>query len=204
MSEPQQSSLPEQSEANAISTDWVTLPNIITLSRLLLAFVLFALIAADYAAIPSAIVFVIAVMTDALDGYIARRYNLISVVGRILDPFVDKIIIIGTFLFLLEKPASGVTAWMVLSIVSREMLVTLIRSFLEQKGRDFSANWLGKLKMVLQCVALTLSILSLSSQFSQPQFLLLRNILLWIAVGITIWSGVTYVWRALQIVTSRP
>ena len=206
MSETQQTNQQHQ-EASAktiITTDWRTLPNYITLSRLILAFVFFALIAAEYATIPCTVLFVVAVATDAVDGYIARRYNLISVVGRILDPFVDKLIMIGTLLFLLEKPASGVNAWMVLIIISREMLVTLVRSVLEQHGHDFSSNWLGKLKMVMQCVAVTVSILSLSPHFSQPQFLQLRDILLWMAVAITSWSGIGYIWRVLQIVAGHP
>src|SRR5262245_50411518 len=96
------------------ASSW-NVPNAITMTRLVLALVLFALMSAgsSFLGIPAAIVFLLAATTDALDGYIARKYNLITVLGRILDPFADKIIICGAFIFLLPLPDSGVNAWMV-------------------------------------------------------------------------------------------
>ena len=182
--------------------NWVNAPNIITISRLVLSVVLFALISlwqGDGCGIAAAVLFAIAVITDAVDGYLARKYQLITQLGRILDPFADKVIVLGTFIFLLERaPASGVNAAMVVIVLSRELLVTGLRSFLEQHGKDFSANWLGKIKMVLQSVALTVSLLTLSSAFRDPAFLMTRDILLWSAVGITAYSGVAYILRAIH------
>ena len=86
-----------------IDRDSLNLPNLITLSRLLLAFVLFALIYVEALWITAAVLFVVAAATDALDGYIARKYGTITALGRILDPFVDKIIVCGAFVFLLDK-----------------------------------------------------------------------------------------------------
>lgn len=174
----------------------LNLPNAITLARLLLAVVLFAMIHAQGLWIASATLFVIAAATDAIDGWIARRYGLITTLGRILDPFVDKIIVCGAFVFLLEKPASGVTAWMVIVIIGREMFVSSLRGFLEQQGLDFSASLSGKLKMFMQCVAVTASLLSLSPHFSEPLYLQIRDGLLWLAVLVTSWSGLVYVLRA--------
>ena len=91
----------------------LNVPNAITFSRLALSFVLFALIQSGRAPLWAAGLFVFAVATDVLDGYIARRFHLITQLGRILDPFVDKFITSGTFLFLLPIPQSGVTPWMV-------------------------------------------------------------------------------------------
>ncbi len=96
--------------------------------------------------------------TDWLDGYWARKYGQVTTLGRILDPFVDKIIICGTFIFLAAVPDSGVAAWMAVVIVGRELLVTALRSYLEGEGADFSAIMSGKLKMVLQCVAVLVSL----------------------------------------------
>src|SRR5690606_21826952 len=111
---------------------------------------------------PVAALFLLAATTDAVDGYVARRYGQITTLGRVLDPFADKIIVCGTFVFLLERhPLSGVTAWMVVIVIGREMFVTGLRSFLEQQGKDFSATWSGKIKMILQCAALTASLMSL-------------------------------------------
>src|SRR5688572_3148906 len=81
--------------------DALNLPNLITISRLFLSFVLFALIYIQDYWFTAAVLFVVAASTDFLDGYIARKYGLITTLGRIMDPFVDKIIICGAFVFLL-------------------------------------------------------------------------------------------------------
>lgn len=188
-------------------------PNLITLSRLLLAVVLFVLIYINGYWITAAIVFVVAAATDAIDGYIARRYGMVTTLGRILDPFVDKIIICGAFVFLLDKKVdfengirawSGVNAWMVIVVIAREMFVTSLRGFLEQHGRDFSASFSGKLKMITQCVAVTASLLSLSPLISGAGFNLFRDILLWGSVIITVYSGVDYVVRAAFMLRKDP
>ena len=183
--------------------NWVNAPNVITISRLVLSVVLFALISlwkGESCGIAAAILFSVAVFTDAVDGYLARKYNLVTQLGRILDPFADKVIVLGTFIFLLERaPASGVNAAMVVVVLGRELLVTGIRSFLEQNGKDFSANWIGKLKMVLQSVALIASLLSISTVIQPSGFLLTRDVLLWSAVAITVYSGWLYIQRAIQL-----
>lgn len=195
---------PDRMESLATQEKWLNAPNIITISRLVLSVVLFALISlwqGDSCGIAAAILFAIATLTDALDGYLARKYNLITQLGRILDPFADKIIVLGTLIFLLERrELSGVNAAMIVLILGREMLVTGLRSFLEQHGKDFSASWIGKVKMVLQSVALVLSLLSLSSGFRADWFLLTRDLFLWSAVAITLYSGWIYLQRALQLV----
>ncbi|GAB4135177.1 MAG: hypothetical protein Tsb009_01190 [Planctomycetaceae bacterium] len=194
-----------------LQKDALNLPNLITLSRLLLAVVLFTLIYIHGFWRTSAILFIFAAWTDFLDGYIARKYGMVTVLGRIMDPFVDKIIIGGAFIFLSEKTVnidgqilhSGVNAWMAIIVIGREMFVTSLRGFLEQQGRDFSASWSGKIKMALQCVAVPASLLSLDPRFGAIEnFLLLRDILLWTAVAATVYSGGIYVYRAAQILNS--
>ena len=178
----------------------LNLPNLITLSRLGLAVVLFWLIYVEGFWISAAVLFVVAAATDAIDGYIARKYGQVTTLGRILDPFVDKIIVCGAFVFLLEKKAdSGVNSWMVMSVIGREMFVTGLRSFLEQAGKDFSAAFIGKAKMALQCVAITMSLLSLSPEVGNPTFNFCRNIVLWAAVAVTVYSGLSYAVRGFQM-----
>jgi CDP-diacylglycerol--glycerol-3-phosphate 3-phosphatidyltransferase len=201
----------DQRPAALIDRRALNLPNLITLSRLVLALGLFVLIDADGWWRTAAAVFIAAAATDFLDGYLARRYGQVTVLGRILDPFVDKIIICGAFIFLQEKRSaelsSGVTDWMTFVIVAREMFVTGLRSVLEQSGRDFSAKWSGKLKMLLQCMAVPLSLLSLSPEFlrdaaawvSPAQFNGLRDAALWLAVAITVLSGLEYFVRAIRL-----
>ncbi len=173
-------------------------PNLITISRLLLAVLLFYLIDYDGYWRLAAAVFLAAAATDFLDGYIARKYGLVTTLGRIMDPFADKIIICGAFVFLLGKANSGVTAWMVIIVIGREMFVTSLRGFLEQHGMDFSATMSGKLKMVVQCAAVVASLLSLSPDFREllPQVDQIRDVLLWSAVAITVYSGAIYLHRA--------
>ena len=177
----------------------LNVPNCITLARLVLAVVLFAMISFGSSWIAAAVMFVVAAATDALDGFIARRYCLVTTLGRILDPFADKIIICGAFLFLVAQPESGVNAWMALIVFGREMFITSLRAFLEQHGRDFSAVWSGKIKMILQCAAVTASLLSMDERFDVPTFLLVRDVIVWATVAVTVYSGVEYTYRAYRM-----
>ncbi|MEZ6063950.1 MAG: CDP-diacylglycerol--glycerol-3-phosphate 3-phosphatidyltransferase [Planctomycetaceae bacterium] len=198
---------PESSKPAGLGRESLNLPNLITVSRLLLAIILFAMIDAGGWWLSSAVLFVFAASTDALDGYLARRYGQVTILGRILDPFVDKIIVGGTFLFLVEANESpeidtGVNAWMVLIVIGREMFVSSLRGILEKQGKDFSASISGKAKMALQCVAVTASLLSASPDIDWPWLIPARDVLLWAAVVITIWSGVVYVQRAIELLRS--
>ena len=122
--------------------------------------------------------------------------------GRILDPFVDKIIVGGTFLFLLDPggdQSAGVNPWMVIIVIGREMFVSSLRGILEQQGQDFSANFIGKAKMVLQSVAVTTALLSLVPEVTWPWLVPVRDVLLWSAVAVTVWSGLVYVVRGVRL-----
>jgi CDP-diacylglycerol--glycerol-3-phosphate 3-phosphatidyltransferase len=138
----------------------LNVPNVVTAIRFALAIVVFVLIPLEQY-LAALIVFVIAAGTDWLDGWWARKYGQVTKLGRIFDPFVDKIIICGAFTFLAAEAGSGILPWMAVVVMGREMLVTAIRGFIEQQGGDFSANFSGKLKMVLQCVAVVASLVAL-------------------------------------------
>src|SRR5580700_221317 len=187
-----------------IDAQALNLPNCITVSRLILSFALFGMISYGGMWLASTAVFIVAAATDAVDGYIARRYGTVTTLGRILDPFVDKIIICGAFIFLLATPDSGVGPWMTLIVIGREMFITGLRAILEQQGKDFSATMSGKIKMVTQCLAVGACLLSLSPEVASrmPWFATLRDVLLWLAVLFTFASGVLYVRRAAQLLRS--
>jgi CDP-diacylglycerol---glycerol-3-phosphate 3-phosphatidyltransferase len=174
-------------------------PNQLTALRLLLSVVLFVLIALEnYGA--AMWVFIVAASTDWLDGFWARRYGQVTNLGRILDPFVDKIIVCGTFIFLAAVPDSGVQAWMAVLIVGRELLVTALRSYLEGEGADFSAQMSGKLKMAVQCLAAVICLyaLNLGGERSETlQWALAASV--WGAVGLTAYSGLAYILRAVEL-----
>lgn len=201
---------PQVSAASGIPTgSALNAPNIITLSRLLLAVFLFWLIDVGGHWLASCVVFAIAAATDALDGYIARRYGMVTKIGRILDPFVDKVIIGGAFMFLAVTPDSGINAWMVMIVIGREMFVTSLRSVLEQEGKDFSAIMSGKIKMVVQCAAVAGSFLYLEyalgsdvSEHARETARYVRDGLLWGSVAVTLYSGYEYVIRAARMFRS--
>jgi CDP-diacylglycerol---glycerol-3-phosphate 3-phosphatidyltransferase len=187
------------------------LPNQLTGLRLVLTVIMFGLIAAEFY-LASTVLFIIAASTDWLDGYYARKYGQVTTLGRILDPFADKVIICGTFIFLLPIPEMlevpfGLRAWMVVVIVGRELLVTALRSFIEDQGSDFSAKWSGKWKMVLQCIAAGTALFYLydvPTGQSAPAWLWgLLVASLWAAVILTIYSGLVYIGAAVRLLRSH-
>ncbi len=193
---------------NSSSVVW-NVPNQITGLRLVLTVVMFCLIPFGFYW-TALVLFVLAAGTDWLDGWYARRYNQVTVTGRILDPFADKIIICGTFIFLVAEPALttkwyGLQPWIAVVIVGREMMVTVLRSFIEQKGGDFSAKMAGKLKMVFQCIAGGAALTLLACGPEPPSWMsAVFLVSLWIAVLSTIQSGVGYVFAAIRMVRSEP
>jgi len=144
--------------------------------------------------------FLVAWATDLLDGLAARMAQVESAWGRVADPLVDKILICGTFVFLLPLNA-GVSAWMVLVILGREVLVSVLRSIAEHRGISFEARPEGKIKMTAQLLTLGFIILlkgSYPEKFldGRPIFLLL---LLYLTIAITLASGISYVWRFVKV-----
>jgi CDP-diacylglycerol--glycerol-3-phosphate 3-phosphatidyltransferase len=191
------------------ATVW-NVPNQLTALRLFLSAVLFVLLALGL--YRSAIaVFVLGAATDAMDGFWARRYGQITQLGRILDPFADKILICGAFIFLAAVAQSEVQAWMAVVVVGRELLVTALRSFIEQQGQDFSAKASGKWKMVLQSAAVVASLVQLSYldaagtdwATAPPDWMTWTVIaLVWAATLLTVYSGIEYVLAAVRLVRS--
>src|SRR5262249_41698568 len=184
------------------------LPNQLTAARFVLAFVLFVLIAFEVWPAWLA-VFLLAAVTDWLDGYLARKYNLGSAFGRNFDPLADKVLTCGAFIFLLPWGAreGWLLPWMVCVVVLREVLITGLRSFLEGSGARFGADWLGKIKMWLQCAALV--VIFLVPMFPEEStasaiFGDLRSGLIYAMVGATALSGAQYLWRAAGILAVKP
>lgn len=145
------------------------------------------------------IVFIVAASTDFIDGWWARKYGQVTKLGRVLDPFVDKIIITAAMVALVGIPGSKMAAWMVTVTIGRELLVTSIRAMVEGKGGDFSARWLGKWKMLFQCAAVVSSLLLLQFGKTQAWLNTATSILLWLAVISTVASGFDYVAKAVQL-----
>ena len=171
------------------------LPNRLTLSRLLLAIVFFYFLSYRYYTI-ALIAFSLAWSTDWLDGYLARKKGLLTDFGRIADPFVDKIIVCGGFILLIQHAHDIIPSWMVVVIVAREFLVNSLRSYSESKGIEFGATIWGKAKMFIQSFTISLILLF----FAHLQHLIAIKqgiiVMLWITVIITLVSGITYMVKA--------
>jgi CDP-diacylglycerol--glycerol-3-phosphate 3-phosphatidyltransferase len=172
----------------------INVPNALTTARFVLAVVVFVLV--EYALYQVAlIVFLVAASTDWVDGYWARRFGQVSKVGRILDPFVDKIIICGTFIYLAAAPSSGIPPWVAVVVVGRDLLVTALRSAVEASGGDFSASWPAKWKMLFQCAAAAASLMTLAYGAESPPRALAIGLTasVWLTVVTTVYSGLDYV-----------
>ena len=167
-------------------------------------------------------VFVAAAVTDALDGHLARRWEVVSVFGRVMDPFADKVLVIGAFVMLAGPgftsrlqsggPISCVEPWMVVVILARELLVTSIRGVFEGRGVGFAATASGKWKMILQCICVPLVLVVIGTMYARPgaglgtggdgldgatpaaRFVIMA--IVWATVAVTVWSGVPDVVRA--------
>jgi CDP-diacylglycerol--glycerol-3-phosphate 3-phosphatidyltransferase len=194
-------------EGKRLQAAVLNLPNQLTSMRLVLAVILFCMIPWQHY-LTSMALFIVAAATDWLDGYYARKYQQVTTLGRILDPFADKVIVCGTFIFLIAIPRMletpwGLRPWMVVVVVGRELLVTALRSFLEQRGADFSAKMSGKLKMVLQCIAAGTALFYLSYTdlpVAQPLWVWWILILsTWGAVILTLYSGLIYIAAAVRL-----
>jgi CDP-diacylglycerol--glycerol-3-phosphate 3-phosphatidyltransferase len=176
--------------ADAMPRFW-NVPNTLTLSRLALGAVAFVLISYGWF-LGALVVFGLASLTDALDGYFARLLNQTSALGRQLDPLVDKLVIAAILIDLVTRPETGLAPWMVAVIVVRELLIQGIRSLIEGKGEPFGAKMAGKLKTTFQCLSIAAILLCLSLK-PAGLWLVARDVLTWSAVGLTVYSGLGYV-----------
>jgi CDP-diacylglycerol--glycerol-3-phosphate 3-phosphatidyltransferase len=200
----------------------INVPNQITLGRLMLALVFFALLS-FYSPVETGRqwilsacfwIFLIAALTDIVDGWLARTWQQVTSFGRICDPVVDKVMVCGAFVFFASglfygpDPQSperltnitGVQPWMVVVILLRELLVSAIRSFSEAQGDSFAATWVGKLKMFIQAatVCVVLGVLA----WYPESLAWLRITAVWLTVVATGLSIIAYASRARAFVLS--
>lgn len=173
-------------------------PNSLSMGRLVLGFGVCGLISAGWY-FSALVLFSLAAISDALDGYLARLLKQETAIGRQLDPLIDKLIVCGALIFLLPQPKSGLMPWMVTAIVVRELIVQALRSLIEGKGEAFGARMAGKLKTAFQCFAIIAILASLGSMPPELFWLWTRDILIWISVALTIYSGFGYLFVAWPI-----
>jgi CDP-diacylglycerol---glycerol-3-phosphate 3-phosphatidyltransferase len=188
------------------STIW-NLPNILTLLRIAFIPVLAVLLLSPSreAAFWATAVFAVASITDWLDGYLARRMEIVTTFGKFLDPIADKLIVMAALVMIL--PYDRVPAWMVLVILGREIIITGLRGLASTEGIVIPASNLGKFKTIFQLTA----ILGLLLHYDYHWFFAIDHpylyvnmhnfgiFFLWIAVVLTIWSGVDYLWKFVRV-----
>ncbi len=205
-------------------------PNALTGLRLLIAIAFFILLSVGdypvrdimvtpkqplYRYLGAAVLFGLAALTDALDGPLARRWKVVSKFGRVMDPFADKVLVVGGFVMLAgptfglddaTKPhfqVSGVWPWMVVLILGRELLVTSIRAVAEEEGHDFSAEWSGKAKMILQAcvIPFILVMLGITEVHRGAWGRRVIDGAVWATLAVTVASGLPYVWRGIAVLS---
>lgn len=168
----------------------LSLPNGITIIRILAIPIIIILLfytQGTYSLITS-ILFLLVALTDTLDGYIARRRELVTTLGKFLDPLADKLLIVASLIALI--PTRGIPTWMVIIIVGREIAITGLRGIAVSQGIVISASSLGKYKTVFEVASIFFLVLN-GNYF----FLDFRRIgigLLWVALIIAIISGLDY------------
>lgn len=192
----------------------LNLPNQITIARFILAVVFIILLSQYSQKSPqyglldlAAGLFIVAAATDFLDGYLARKRGEVTAFGRVLDPLVDKVLVCGAFILFAGEPfvdSAGhnvtlVSAWMVVVIVGRELLVTGLRGYSESIGESFGASVYGKIKMWTQSIAAPAILLTVAHEHHWPLGIApdtLKTILVWATVIITALSMMTYFVKA--------
>ena len=182
----------------------VNVPNLLSLARIPLAVVVFVCITRQ-AWLVALVAFVLACVTDWLDGWWARKYGPLTLVGRNLDPLADKILVCGAFVYLILVPTAGIDPWMVVVVVVRELLVTGIRGMVEATGKKFGADWFGKLKMGLQCAVL-IGVFLIEwcraggfAPSAREALEWVQLVLLWAMLAATVGSGAQYVVKAARL-----
>jgi len=202
------------------------LPNQLTVGRIVLAggfFVLTGLYepgGGGRALLNAAlVVYLVAALTDVLDGYLARKMNVTSAFGRIADPFVDKLLVVGAFAMftgsnfimppgdaghalprlLTGNMQSGVHAWMTVVIIAREFVVSAVRGYSESCGVKFPATSAGKIKMFVQSLAICVILCQLANFPDVLWAIYVKVILVWLAVVVTVVSGLAYVGKARRL-----
>lgn len=182
----------------------LNVPNVLSLSRIAVTPLLIWLLtdAGRAAGGIAAAIFVLACVSDWLDGYLARSRGLTTKLGKFLDPLADKVLVISALIMLAAMPEGPrVPAWIVATIAAREVAVTGLRTIALGEGIVLGAESLGKVKMAFEVVALTA--LLVRYRYWQLEFFSAGMVFLWIAMLLALWSGIAYSVRLVRVIQER-
>jgi CDP-diacylglycerol--glycerol-3-phosphate 3-phosphatidyltransferase len=176
----------------------LNLPNGLTIIRVLAipVIILLLLYSEQTFRIATGLLFLLVAVTDTLDGYLARRYGLVTTLGKFLDPLADKLLVVTTLIALI--PSRGVPFWMVIVIVGREIAVTGLRGIAVSQGIVISASSWGKYKTVFEVASILFLILD-GNHFS-INFHQVGMALLWVALILAIFSAIDYFKKFLETI----
>ena len=183
----------------------MNLPNQITVARLFLSAILFVVLETACRGTTGTVwylafsLYMVTVLSDGLDGYLARSRGQITVFGRISDPLADKIVISGVLVLAMSIPQTSalVPSWIVILVLAREFLVSGLRAYLEGQGAVFASQWVGKTKLVVQAFYCGAVLFYPGSQFAWVWWM--AHICLWSTAAITVYSAFSYVRKAREM-----
>ncbi|WP_026476069.1 CDP-diacylglycerol--glycerol-3-phosphate 3-phosphatidyltransferase [Alkaliphilus transvaalensis] len=169
----------------------MNLANKLTILRIMLVpiFMIFLLNKIPYGVTIAAVIFTFAAITDTLDGYIARKKNQITNFGKFMDPLADKLLVSAALISLVQM--GKLSAWVVMIIIAREFTISILRAVAAAEGVVIAASWWGKAKTITQIVAIIFILID-NFPFSYIGFPF-ASIMMYIAVIITVLSGVDYI-----------
>ncbi len=175
-------------------------PNTLTLFRVVTipVIVILMLYPGRLSCLIAAVLFSAAAITDYFDGYIARRFGLVSNLGKVMDPVADKLLVSSAFIMLTAQ--GWVPAWMVCIIIGREIAVTGLRNIIAEKGEDVSASNLGKYKTGFQ-IAAAIPLLIHYPFFGLDAYAI-GKFFMWGALAFTLWSGADYFFKFRKLLKS--
>jgi len=189
-------------------TGLLNLPNLLTLGRiacipLLVVLLLFEGRETSFAA---TVIFSLAAITDWLDGYLARKWQVVTVLGKFLDPLADKLIVMAALIMLI--PHGRVPAWAVFLLLAREIIITGLRSIASSEGIVIAASNLGKYKTILQMVAIVALLLhydyywffGVRSEWLHVSTHRIGLVYFYFALVLTLWSGVDYLAKFFKVI----
>ncbi|MCD7826717.1 MAG: CDP-diacylglycerol--glycerol-3-phosphate 3-phosphatidyltransferase [Clostridiaceae bacterium] len=176
----------------------MNLPNKITMIRIVLIpfFVFFMLTdVVPYSRYIAAVIFIVASLTDTLDGYLARKYNLISNFGKFMDPLADKLLVCSALVCFVAIPENPMPAWGVIVIISRDFIISGFRLVASDAGVVIAASWWGKIKTVVQMLMSILLIVD----FSGAVIDCVEYIFIYLAILLTVVSLADYLWKNWKV-----
>ena len=181
--------------------DPANLPNLLTCSRIFAVPLIIILLYFDnrWLNLLTALLVVVAAITDGLDGYMARKYDLESTLGKLLDPLADKILLLTTMVMLVHLQRAP--AWMVCLILCRETAVTGLRAIAAEKGKIIAASAMAKYKTIFQIVAVVA--LVIHYPFLGADAHTVGTFFLWVAFIYTMWSGYAYFKETFSLLMSE-